>query len=68
MCRIMIGERILEYRRERGISQREFGEMLGVTSQAVSKWERGICCPDISLLPELANILGLQMQDLFGNE
>ena len=66
MCRIMIGERIIEYRREHGISQREFGEMLGVTSQAVSKWERGVCCPDISLLPELAEVLGVELGELFG--
>ena len=66
MCRIMIGERIIEYRREHGISQREFGEMLGVTSQAVSKWERDVCCPDISLLPELAEVLGVELGELFG--
>ena len=66
MCRIMIGERIIEYRREHGISQREFGEMLGVTSQAVSKWERDVCCPDISLLPELAEVLGVELRELFG--
>lgn len=68
MCRIMIAERILVYRQEKCISQREFGELLGVTSQAVSKWERGICCPDISLLPELAQILSVQIQELFANE
>lgn len=66
MCRIMIGERIIEYRREHGISQREFGEMLGVTSQAVSKWERDVCCPDISLLPDIAKVLGVELQELFG--
>ncbi|MBE6708144.1 MAG: helix-turn-helix transcriptional regulator [Ruminococcaceae bacterium] len=65
MCRILIGERILEYRRRHGINQRKFGEMLGVTSQAVSKWERDVCCPDISLLPELAKILEVKIQDLF---
>ena len=66
MCRIMIGERIIEYRREHGISQRKFGEMLGVTSQAVSKWERDVCCPDISLLPDIAKVLGVELQELFG--
>lgn len=65
MCRIMIGELVLEHRREHGISQREFGKMLGVTSQAVSKWERGVCCPDISLLPELSRILGVDINELF---
>jgi len=66
MCRILIGERILEYRRRHGINQRKFGEMLGVTSQAVSKWERDVCCPDISLLPELAEVLGVELGELFG--
>ncbi|MBQ7827753.1 MAG: helix-turn-helix transcriptional regulator [Clostridia bacterium] len=68
MHRIMIGKRVLDFRLEHGISQREFGDMLGVTSQAVSKWERGVCCPDISLLPELCTVLGVEMQKLFGNE
>ena len=66
MCRILIGERILEYRRKHGINQQKFGDMLGVTSQAVSKWERDVCCPDISLLPELAEVLGVELRDLFG--
>lgn len=66
MCRILIGERILEYRREHRINQQKFGQMLGVTSQAVSKWERDVCCPDISLLPELAEVLGVELRELFG--
>ena len=66
MCRILIGERILEYRRKHGINQQKFGEMLGVTSQAVSKWERDVCCPDIPLLPELAEVLGVELRELFG--
>ena len=66
MCRILIGERILEYRRKHGINQQKFGEMLGVTSQAISKWERDVCCPDISLLPELAEVLGVELRELFG--
>lgn len=66
MCRILIGERILEYRRKHGMNQQKFGEMLGVTSQAVSKWERDVCCPDISLLPELAEVLGVELGELFG--
>ena len=65
MCRILIGERILEYRREHRINQQKFGQMLGVTSQAVSKWERDVCCPDISLLPELAEVLGVELRELF---
>jgi len=66
MCHILIGERILEYRHKNGITQQKFGEMLGVTSQAVSKWERHVCCPDISLLPELSEVLGVELRELFG--
>ena len=66
MCRILIGEKILQYRRKHGMNQQKFGEMLGVTSQAVSKWERDVCCPDISLLPELAEVLGIEINELFG--
>ena len=53
MNKIRIGECILKYRREQGISQGEFGSHLGVSAFAVSKWERELSCPDISLLPEL---------------
>jgi len=66
MCRILIGEKILQYRRKHGMNQQKFGEMLGVTSQAVSKWERDVCCPDISLLPGLAEVLGIEINELFG--
>lgn len=48
---INISERVKRYRRENGLSQRSFGELMGITAQAVCKWEAGMCYPDITLLP-----------------
>lgn len=53
-----IGNRIGHLRRAAGLTQEALAERLGVSSQAVSKWENDLSCPDISLLPELAKILG----------
>ncbi|MBE6597749.1 MAG: helix-turn-helix transcriptional regulator [Ruminococcaceae bacterium] len=62
---IVISQKIRDYRREKNISQTEFGEFFGVTAQSVSKWERGISYPDISLLPFLASVLCCSVDDLF---
>ena len=61
-----IGAKIAELRREHNMKQDELAEMLGVTPQAVSKWENGASMPDIALLPKLANIFGVTIDDLFG--
>ena len=53
-----IGSRIGRMRKVAGLTQEALAERLGVSSQAVSKWENDLSCPDISLLPELAKILG----------
>lgn len=53
-------------RRERGITQEELASSLGVTNQAVSKWESGVCCPDIQLLPALAAYFGVTVDQLLG--
>ncbi len=54
---IKIGKHIQELRKIKGLTQTELGERLGVTFQAVSKWERGETLPDTAILPDLANIL-----------
>ena len=56
-----IGKRISEYRKKKNLKQDELAEMLGVSPQAVSKWENDLSCPDISLLPELSKILGISI-------
>ena len=52
-----IGEQITSLRKAKGLTQSELGERLGVSFQAVSKWERGEALPDITLLPDLAKVL-----------
>ena len=52
-----VGEQIAVLRKGKGLTQSELGERLGVSFQAVSKWERGEALPDITLLPDLAKIL-----------
>ncbi len=59
-----IGKRISEYRRKKNLKQDELAEMLGVSPQAVSKWENDLSCPDISLLPSLSSILGISIDEL----
>ena len=51
-------------RKERGMTQRELAELLHVTDRAVSKWERNLGCPDVGLLPQLAQIFGVSMVHL----
>ncbi|MBQ3230206.1 MAG: helix-turn-helix transcriptional regulator [Clostridia bacterium] len=62
---ICIPEKIKEFRARNGLSQSRFGELLGVTPQAVCKWENRICFPDIVLLPELARLLNCKIDDFF---
>lgn len=61
----IIGKQIKKYRMEKGITQEQLGELVGVTTQAVSKWERG-GTPDIELLPKLAEVLSVSIDTLFG--
>ncbi len=63
-----IGSRIAALRRERGLTQEELAEKLNVTAQAVSKWECDNSCPDISLLPTLAKLLGVSTDTLLTGE
>ena len=64
--KICIGERIIKYRKERGLTQDEFGELLGVSAQAISKWERELCYPDIFLLTDISNLIGISIDELLG--
>lgn len=63
-----IGRFIAECRRNEKMTQKELAEKLGVTDKSVSKWERGICMPDISLFTDLCNILKITLNDLFAGE
>ena len=63
-----LGMRIASLRREKGMKQDELAEKLGVSSQAVSKWENDVSCPDIMLLPKLAKELGVTSDMLLTGE
>ena len=63
-----VGKRIALLRKEKGITQEGLAEMLGVSGQAVSKWENDQTCPDISLLPQLAKILGVTVDELLSGK
>ena len=64
-----IGNRISRYRKIKGMTQEDLAGKMGVSSQAVSKWENDASCPDISLLPKLCQILGITADELLtGNE
>ena len=59
-----LGTLIAELRKQHGMTQLELAEKMGVTDKAVSKWERDLSCPDINSLPNLAEILGVSVEDL----
>ena len=59
-----LGTMIAERRKQHGMTQLELAEKMGVTDKAVSKWERDLSCPDISSIPNLAEILGVSVEDL----
>lgn len=63
-----LGTQIGLYRRKLNITQEALAQKLGVTNQAVSKWESDQCCPDVMLLPKLADIFGISIDMLFGRE
>ena len=59
-----IGKRITLLRKEKGLTQEELATHMGVSPQAVSKWENDQTCPDISALPKLARLLGVSVDEL----
>ena len=61
-----IGKNTAKYRKAKGLTQEELGAKLGVTNQAVSKWESEVSMPDVMLLPEIANALNITLDDLYG--
>ena len=61
---INIGANIKRLRKAKDITQDELADFLGVSFQAVSKWERGDCYPDITMLPSLANLFDVSLDEL----
>ena len=59
-----LGAMIAELRKQHSMTQLELAEKMGVTDKAVSKWERDLSCPDINSLSNLAEILGVSVEEL----
>ena len=62
------GAFVARLRKEKGLTQRQLAELVGVSDKAVSKWERGLSLPDISLLEPLADALGVTVAELLHGE
>ena len=64
----VIGKFIAKQRKLKELTQEELAEKLGITKNAVSKWERGLCLMDMSLLKPLSEILGVSVNDILAGE
>ncbi len=64
MDQIKTGTLIRTLRTQKGLTQKALAEAVGVGDKAVSKWERGLGCPDVSLLPQLSRVLGIGLEAL----
>ncbi len=62
-----LGKRIAAQRKALGLTQEQLADQLGITAQAVSKWENNQSCPDIAMLPRLADIFGVTTDMLLGH-
>ena len=63
-----IGNLIYQLRKEKNMTQLQLAEKLGISDKAVSKWERGLGSPDLSLMPKLSEILGVDLEKLLTGE
>ena len=63
-----MGQIITKLRKERGMTQKELAERMHVTDKAVSKWERDLSCPDVGSLPQLAQELGVSVEELLNSQ
>ena len=62
-----LAKKIASNRKEKGWTQEELAELVGVSPQAVSKWENAQSCPDIQLLPKLAELFGISVDELLSH-
>lgn len=64
MANLSMGELISTLRKEKGMTQKDLADKMNVTDKAVSKWERNLSCPDINSIPDLAEALGISVEEL----
>ncbi|EPR13415.1 helix-turn-helix domain-containing protein [Ruminiclostridium papyrosolvens] len=63
-----VGKMILHLRKEQGLTQKNIADTLNISNKTVSKWERGLGCPDVSILASLSQVLGADMQKMLEGE
>ena len=68
MDKVKIGQFIASCRKDKKLTQEQLAERLNISKNAVSKWERGICLMDMSLLKPLSEILGVSVNDILSGE
>lgn len=68
MDTVKIGKYIAQKRKNLGLTQREVAEQLGMSDKSVSKWERGVCLPDVSVYMELCRIIGISLNEFIAGE
>lgn len=68
MDQIKIGQFVAQRRKNVKLTQAQLAEKLGITDKAVSKWERGLTMPDVSIMQDLCDILGITVNDLISGE
>ena len=68
MDQLKIGKYISDKRKAAGLTQEQLAEKLGKSGKSVSKWERGVCMPDVSVYTELCDILGITLNEFFAGE
>lgn len=62
---INLGTKIRELRKKKGLTQEDLAAKLSISSQSVSKWENGVCYPDMAQIPIIANFFGVSLDELF---
>lgn len=68
MDTVKIGKYIAQKRKNLGLTQRDIAEQLGMSDKSISKWERGVCLPDVSVYMELCRIIGISLNEFIAGE
>ncbi len=63
-----VGNLICYLRKEKGLTQKQLADNMNISDKTISKWERGLGCPDVSLLPELSSLLGVNIEKILMGE
>ena len=63
-----VGNLIFSLRKEKGLTQKQLADSMNISDRTISKWERGYGCPDVTLLPSLSSILGVNIENILEGE